>query len=325
MELMSDALKTYMGQNVMVTGGAGFIGSHLVEKLLELGATVTVIDTMLCGNKIAALAGRKNLSVHKVDVTDVPAIAPFFQGQDMVFHLAAVVGVEETQHEPVNLLNVEVVGTSNVIALSAKNKVKRFVFASSSEVYGDSSLPMVEEGPFNPKSTYALTKLMGEHFCRAYYQKYGIEYTALRYFNSYGPRQDERFVLSRFVNRALRGNELFIYGDGKQTRDFTYIEDTVQMTLLAAAMDTGVNQVFNFGTGRAVSINELAEKVLTALKLKGRLKVSHVDYDRLRSREIEVFNRLADVGHAVGLLNYTPATSLERGIEKYVDWYRITL
>ena len=243
----------------------------------------------------------------------------------MVFHLAAVVGVEETQDEPVNLLNVEVVGTSNVIALAAKNKIKRFIFASSSEVYGDSLKPMVEEGPFNPKSTYALTKLIGEHFCKAYYQKYGLEYTALRYFNSYGPRQDDRFVLSRFVNRALAGNEIIVYGDGKQTRDFTYIEDTIQMTLLSAIMYTGVNQVFNFGTGRAVSINELADKVLASLELKGKVKVSHVDYDRLRSREIEVFNRLANVDHAEKLLKYHPATTLETGIRKYIDWYKTAI
>jgi UDP-glucose 4-epimerase len=322
---MSDVMQKYKGLKITVTGGAGFIGSHLVEKLLELGSEVSVIDIMLCGNKIAHLDGHKKLSVHKVDVTDVPAITPLFNGQDMVFHLAAVVGVEETQDEPVNLLNVEVVGTSNVIALAAKNKVKRFIFASSSEVYGDSSEPMVEEGPFNPKSTYALTKLIGEHFCKAYYQKYGLEYTALRYFNSYGPRQDERFVLSRFVNRALKGKELFIYGDGKQTRDFTYMEDTVHMTLLAAIMDTGVNQVFNFGTGREVSINELADKVLASLELKGKVKVSHVDYDRLRSREIEVFNRLANVDHAEKLLQYRPATTLEKGIRKYIDWYKTTV
>ncbi len=322
---MNDALQKYNGLKVVVTGGAGFIGSHLVEKLLELGAEVSVIDTMLCGNKIAHLDGQRKLSIHKVDVTDIPAITPLFKGQDMVFHLAAMVGVEETQEEPVKLLNVEVIGTSNVIALAAGNKIKRFIFASSSEVYGDSSKPMVEEGPFNPKSTYALTKLIGEHFCKAYYQKFGLEYTALRYFNSYGPRQDERFVLSRFVNRALKGNELFIYGDGKQTRDFTYIEDTVHMTLLAAAMDTGVNQVFNFGTCRAVSINELADKVLTSLELKGKVKVSHIDYDRLRSREIEVFNRVSNIDHVVKLLKYSPATTLETGLRKYIDWYKAAI
>jgi UDP-glucose 4-epimerase len=319
---MDNILQSYSGRRAIVTGGAGFIGSHMVEKLLDLGAEVRVIDTMLCGNKIEHLEGRKNLSVYKLDVMDVPSIEPLFQGIDIVFHLAAMVGVEETQDEPVTLLNVEIIGTSNVIALAAKNKVKRFIFASSSEVYGDSWVPMVEEGPFNPKSSYALTKLVGEHYCRAYYQKHGLEYTALRYFNSYGPRQDERFVLSRFVNRALAGKELFVYGDGTQTRDFTYVEDSVEMSLLAGASDAGINQILNFGTGKAVSINALADMVLTALDLKGRIKVSLIDYDRLRSKEIEVFSRIANVDRAEKLLGHRPTTTLEDGLKKCVGWYR---
>lgn len=319
---MPDILEKYKGQKILVTGGAGFIGSHIVEKLLDLGARVSVIDTMLCGNKIEHLDGNKNLSLHKVDVTDVPAITPLFKGQDIVFHLAAVVGVEETQDEPVNLLNVEVVGTSNVIALAAKNKARRFVFASSSEVYGDSDKPMAEEGPFNPKSTYALAKLIGEHFCMAYYHKYGLEYTALRYFNVYGPRQDDRFVLSRFVNRALAGQELYIYGDGQQTRDFTYVEDSVHMSLLAGIMSEGIGQILNFGTGKAVSINNLAEMVLNSLVLKDRVKISHVDYDRLRSKEIEVFSRLADTHKSERLLGYKPVIDLKTGISKYIKWFK---
>ena len=319
---MDEILKSYSGQKVIVTGGAGFIGSHLVEKLLGLGSRVTVIDTMLCGNKIEHLAGHENLSVHKLDVMDVRSIEPLFRGVDRVFHLAAVVGVEETQDEPVNLLNVEIIGTSIVIALAARNRAQRFIFASSSEVYGDSWEPMVEDGPFNPKSSYALTKLVGEHYCKAYYQKYGLKYTALRYFNSYGPGQDERFVLSRFVNRALAGKELFVYGDGKQTRDFTYVDDSVIMSLLAGASDAGVNQILNFGTGKAVSINELADKVLTVLDLKGKIKVSLIDYDRRRSREIEVFSRIANVDKAEKELGYRPKVTLDEGLRKYVDWYR---
>ncbi len=319
---MSDVLNGYKGLKVLVTGGAGFIGSWLVEKLLDLGARVSVIDTMLCGNKIAHLVGNPNLSVHTVDVIDVPAISPLFSGQDIVFHLAAVVGVEETQDEPVELLNVEVVGTSNVIALAAKTKVRRIIFASSSEVYGDSLQPMVEEGPFNPKSTYALTKLVGEHFCKAYRQKYGLDYTVLRYFNAYGPRQDERFVLSRFVNRAMDKKELFIYGDGNQTRDFTYIEDSVQMTLLAGIKDNASEAILNIGTGRSESINELADLVLDTLALKGKVKVTYVNYDSRRTKEIEVFSRLANVDRAVALLGYRPSVPLNTGIKKYVEWYR---
>lgn len=319
---MKDVLKSYSGKKVLVTGGAGFIGSHLVERLLELGSKVSVVDIMLCGNKVGHLKGNKNLSIYEVDVTNTSAMAPLFKGQDIVFHLAAVVGVEETQDEPVHLLNVEVGGTASIIALAAKNKIKRFIFASSSEVYGDSTEPMMEEGPFNPKSTYALCKLIGEHYCRAYYKKFGLEFTALRYFNSYGPRQDERFVLSRFVKRALKGQELFIYGDGEQTRDFTYVADTVNMSLLAGAMDSGINQIFNFGTGRAVSINTLADIMLGKLNLKGKVKVSHIDYDQRRTREIEVFNRLANVDLAEKLLEYRPVTDLETGMQKTIDWYR---
>ena len=319
---MKHVLGKYAGCKVLVTGGAGFIGSHLVEKLLDLGAEVTVIDVMLCGNKIAHLQGRNNLSIYELDVNDVPAIRPLFKDKDMVFHLAAVVGVEETQDEPVKLLNVEVVGTSAAIALAAENNIRRFIFASSSEVYGDSAKPMVEEGPYNPKSTYALTKLVGEHFCMAYYQKFGLEYTALRYFNSYGPRQDGRFVLSRFVNRALAGQELYVYGDGKQTRDFTYIEDTVAVTLLASMMHEGACRILNVGTGQAVSIIDLARLVLKHTGLMDKVAISFKEYDERRSREIEVFSRLANTDLAVKLLGYRPSTPLNEGIKKYIDWYK---
>ena len=319
---MNEILKKYANCNVLVTGGAGFIGSHLVEKLLSLGARVSDIDTMLCGNKITHLQDNKDLAVYELDVNNAKAISPLFKGVDMVFHLAAVVGVEETQIDPLNVLNVEVIGTSKVIALAAKHKVKRFIFASSSEVYGDSLEPMVEEGPFNHKSTYSLTKMIGEHYCRAYYQKYGLEYTILRYFNTYGPRQDERFVFSRFVERALKQKEIFIYGDGNQTRDFTYVEDSVYLTLLAAMNGKGACQAFNVGTGKAVSINTLAKVILKALKLKQKAKVSYVDYDNIRSKEIEIFNRLANMDKVVGLFQYLPATTLEQGIKEYIDWYR---
>jgi len=319
---MNEILKKYDNCNVLVTGGAGFIGSHLVEKLLALGARVSVIDTMLCGNKIEHLKGNRKLSVHELDVTNTKAISPVFKDIDMVFHLAAVVGVEETQIDPLNVLNVEVIGTSNVIALAAKHKVKKFIFASSSEVYGDSLKPMVEEGPFNHKSTYSLTKMIGEHFCRAYYQKYNLEYTILRYFNTYGPRQDARFVISRFVERALRQKEIYIYGDGNQTRDFTYVEDSVKLSLLAAMSRKGVCQAFNVGTGKAVSINTLAGIIVKALDLKKPLKVTYVDYDNIRSKEIEIFNRLANIHKAMQLLKYRPATTLEQGLKEYVDWHR---
>jgi UDP-glucose 4-epimerase len=319
---MTEILSQYKNSRVIVTGGAGFIGSHIVEKLLSLGSKVSVIDTMLCGNKIEHLQGNKNLLIHNIDVRDVKSMTHLFKGVDMVFHLAAVVGVEETQHEPLEVLNVEILGTLNVITLSVKNKAKRFIFASSSEVYGDSLQPMVEDGPFNPRSTYALTKMVGEHYCRANYQKHGLEYTILRYFNTYGPRQDDRFVISRFIDRALHNKEIQIYGDGNQTRDFTYVEDSVQMSLLSAVSDKGICQEFNIGTGKAVSVNKLSEIMLDTLKLSDKVKRTYTEYDNVRSREIEIFNRLANIDKAVDLLAYQPETNLELGIRKCIEWYQ---
>ena len=309
---MKDVLKSYSGKKVLVTGGAGFIGSHLVEKLLELGAKVSVVDIMLCGNKVAHLMGHKDLSIHEVDVTNTSAVAPLFAGQDIVFHLAAVVGVEETQDEPVHLLDVEVGGTASIIALAAKNKVKRFVFASSSEVYGDSTEPMVEEGPFNPKSTYALCKLIGEHYCQAYYKKFGLEFTALRYFNSYGPRQDERFVLSRFIKRALNGQELFIYGDGEQTRDFTFVGDAVAATIAAATRGRS-GRVYNIGGGARVTVNQVLDRIA---QISGR----PVRIDREPDQKGEMRHTYADTSLAREELGFAPRVSLEEGLKQQYCW-----
>lgn len=307
-------MKRYKGLSVLVTGGAGFVGSHLVENLLELEAYVSVVDTMLYGNKIKFK--HKNLSVYKVDVTDISRLSPLFEGQHIVFHLAAVVGVEETQLSPVSLLNTEVIGTSNVIKLSAENNISRLIFASSSEVYGDCEKPMVENGLLNPKSTYALTKLIGEHFCNAYCQEYGLDYTSLRYFNIYGDRQDERFVLPRFIKDALNGKGIRIYGNGKQTRDFTYIDDSINMTLLAGIKKECRNQIINVGTGHSISINMLANMVINELNKGTRLL--QVDYDTIRPLNVEVFNRVADTRKARDLIGYKDLMPVEVGLSKYL-------
>lgn len=299
---------------MLITGGAGYLGSHLAGKLLEIGAQVLVVDTMLYGNKIKFK--HKNLSVHKVDVMDIVRLSPLFKGQDIVFHLAAVVGVEETQLSPVSLLNTEVIGTSNVFKLSAANKVKRLIFASSSEVYGDYNKPMVENGALAPRSTYALTKLVGEHYCTAYFKEYNLEYTALRYFNIYGGRQDERFVLPRLINSVLKGNPVHIYGDGEQTRDFTYIEDSVCMTLLAGIKQECRNMIINIGTGNAISINMLANIVLNETNKK--VKIVHIDYESSRPLDVEIFHRVADTLKSRDLIGYRNLTPIEVGLSKYI-------
>lgn len=313
-------MKRFKNMRVVVTGGAGFIGSHLVEKLLVLGAQVTVIDNLLHGNKLEHLGEQPNLSLNEGDVRDTGVVSGAFKDKDLVFHLAAVVGVEETQMTPLEVLDVEIQGTLNVLNLAVSNGIKRVVFASSSEVYGDSAEPMKEEGPFSPKSTYAVTKLVGEEYCRAFYQKYGLDYTCLRYFNVYGPRQDARFVISRFMTSILSHEPIQIYGDGKQTRDFTYIDDAVNMSLLAGIKTETRGEMVNIGTGRAVSINELAELVAKSMKSTTSPKPSYTDYDDKRPLGIEVFCRMADTAKARRLLQYEPETSLASGIKKYINW-----
>ncbi len=310
------------GLRIVVTGGAGFIGSHLVERLLNLGAEVTIIDNFLFGSKIEHLRGHRGLSIIEGDIRDAGVVSQATGAKDIIFHLAACVGVEETQRMPFEVLDVEIQGTLNVLNSAVESDVKRFIFGSSSEVYGDSLEPMKEEGPFAPKSTYAVAKLVGEEYCKAFRQKHGLEYTCLRYFNVYGPRQDERFVIPRFVNRVLSGQPLEVYGDGKQTRDFTYIDDVVNMSLLAAVGPEAKCQVINIGTGVTTSINELAETISKALDSKSSVRPAYIDYDEKRPRSIETFNRCAGNSRAIELLQYKPGIALASGIEKYISWKR---
>ncbi len=309
------------GLRIVVTGGAGFIGSHLAEKLLNLGAEVTIVDNFLFGSKIEHLRGHSGLSIIEGDVRDVGVLSQALPAKDIIFHLAACVGVEETQKMPFEVLDVEINGTLNVLNSAVKSGIKKFIFGSSSEVYGDSPKPMKEEGSLSPKSTYAVAKLAGEEYCRAFHQKYGLEYTCLRYFNVYGPRQDERFVIPRFVTNALSDETLAIYGDGKQTRDFTYIDDVVNMTLLAAVEPEASCQTINIGTGTSTSINELAKLILKATGSKNSAKPVYIDYDDKRPQQIEAFHRCAAISRAGALLKLTPEIKLTAGIEQYINWY----
>jgi UDP-glucose 4-epimerase len=311
-------MESYKGKNIAITGGAGFIGSHLTEKLLSLGANVLIIDNLLYGNKASHLIGNKLLRIEKTDVRDAKAMPKLLDCMDLVFHLAAIVGVEETQLNPYEVLDVEIGGTVNLLRACTIAKVKRLIFGSSSEVYGDSKEPMKENSCLAPRSTYAVAKLVGEEYCRAYYLKHRLNYTILRYFNIYGPRQDERFVISRFIKQTMTNEPIRIYGDGKQTRDFTFIDDTIEGTLLAAKSSKAIGEAFNIGTRATTSINELASEITGAIANK-KIKPEYVDYDKTRPREIEVYNRLADVSKAESILKYTPTVALREGIKRLLN------
>jgi nucleoside-diphosphate-sugar epimerase len=308
------------GVNVAITGGAGFIGSHLAEKYLLAGAKVEIIDNFLRGSKVGHLKGNKNLAIHEADVRDSDAMNKILKNMDIVFHLAAVVGVEETQIAPLEVLDVEIRGTENILNSAVKNKVKKVIFGSSSEVYGDSKELMKEDAILSPKSTYAVTKLVGEEYCKAFYQRYGLEFVILRYFNVYGPRQDERFVISRFMRRLMDNQVLYIYGDGKQTRDFTYIEDAVNITMLSATKDAAKCDALNVGAGATTSINELAKVIIKVMGMDARKPV-YIDYDKTRPREIEIYSRTADISKTQNKLQYVSKISLDEGIRQLERYY----
>jgi UDP-glucose 4-epimerase len=318
-------MHVFKDMNIVITGGAGFIGSHVAEWLLAGGAHVTIADTFLNGSKIEHLRSNRLLDVRNADVRDYEAMSSIFgKSTDFVFHLACVVGVEETQDHPLEVLDVEVMGTRNILRVASENGVKRVVVASSSEVYGDTNRPMVEDGRYSPRSTYAAAKQIAEEYCAAFYRQTGLEYVLLRYFNVYGPRQDERFVVSRFIDKALKGEPLIIYGDGRQTRDFTYIHDSVTMTLLAAINQNAKCQAVNIGTGKSVTINELATEISRIVN-NNASKLEYRAYSGNRPVEIEVFNRTADTARSRKIFNYTPAIALSDGLEMCIDWYRTTV
>jgi UDP-glucose 4-epimerase len=296
---------------VFVTGGAGFIGSHLTDELVRQGYQVVVLDDLSTGKKenIEPLIGNGNAMFIKGSVTDLPLMRKLLQNVECVFHLAAIASVPRSVQDPLSSHNVNVTGTFNLLLAAKENKVKKVVYISSSAVYGDTvSVPQKEDINLNPKSPYAITKLTGEHYCKTFYETYGLNTICLRYFNVYGPRQhyDSQYaaVIPIFISNALAGKPPVIFGDGEQTRDFVFVKDAVQAALMAAKSDaTGI---FNVGTGKAVSVNEIAKLVL---KITGKdLKPV---YQGLRSGDI--IDSSADISKARSL-GYEPKYTLEEGL-----------
>lgn len=306
-------------QSALVTGGAGFIGSHLVEQLVSKGHKVTVLDNFSIKQPYVVEAEINSL---KGDICDPKTAIEATRGVDVVYHLAAVLGVEYAHQHPLDTLEVEVRGTRNILEGSRKNNVKRIIYGSSSEVYGEPlSLPVREIDQPAPKSTYAVAKLAGERYCEAYHRAYGIDFVVLRYFNVYGPRQDDRFVIPRFIRAALRNVPLLLYGDGNQVRDFTFVKDAVQLTLTAAQADEAKCQTFNVGTGTATKAYDLARLVVSLVGSNSGIALRNFD-QIIRPREIEVFNRIADVSKAREMLSYEAQTSIRDGISATISWMK---
>ena len=260
-------------KNILITGGAGCIGSSLVHALLDNGNYfVHVVDNLSTGN-IDNLPDHCNFTL--CDVNNYSEISLVMQERqfDIVFHYAAIVGVKRTQENPLKVLD-DINGIKNILELSVKTKVKRVFYSSSSEVYGEPvSLPQNEATtPLNSRVPYAIVKNIGEAFFRSYYKEFDLKYTIFRFFNTYGPSQSDDFVVSRFINKALNNEDICIYGDGKQSRTFLYINDNIDFTMKIISEDLLINDTINIGNNKMIEIKELAKIIKKVLKSKSKIK-----------------------------------------------------
>src|SRR4030043_1774580 len=310
---------------VLVTGGAGFIGSNLAEASLRMGHQVRVLDNLSTGK-------RENLAFDEVypfleiiegDICDLTACQRAMEGIEYVFHQAAIPSVQRSVEDPLTSHTVNTGGTLNLLIAARDSGVRRVIYAASSSAYGDTpTLPKKEEMVPNPLSPYALQKFIGEQYCRLFFQLYGLETISLRYFNIFGPKQDPTSIYSavipKFIAALLHGRSPVIFGDGEQSRDFTYIDYVVHAHLLAVYAERTQGEVVNVACGRGGSLNPF-------LKILKRILESKLTPLYQEPRQGDVKHSLADIRKGKEILNYEPTVGVEMGLEKTVDFFQKAL
>lgn len=296
----------------LITGGAGFIGSHIAEALLDQGESVRIFDNLATGRKSNLAALKNHAQFIEGDLCDLDSVRSAVQGVEVIFHQGALASVPRSIADPVRSLETNINGTQNVLLAARDAGVRRVVYASSSSVYGDTpTLPKREDMPTNPISPYALHKLTGELLCGIFTRIYKLETVALRYFNVFGPRQDPASeyaaVIPRFLTALIEKRHPIVYGDGEQTRDFTYVANVVQANLLAATAPQANGRVMNIGCGEQISLN-------TVLQIASEILGVTVDAEYRDPRPGDVRNSLADISLAQRLLGYKPIVSFREGL-----------
>ena len=305
----------------VVTGGAGFIGSAIVRRLLtESASHVVVLDNFLTGHEANLDEIRSAIDLQRADIRSYEAIAPILKGADVVFHEAAIPSVPRSIDDPVPSHEINIDGTFNVLRAAAAGGVRRVVYAASSSAYGDTEvLPKVESMAPRPKSPYALQKLVGEYYAQIFAASFGIETVSLRYFNVFGPRQDPSSqysgVLSLFIRAVVERRPPTIFGDGEQTRDFTYVEDVVDLNLKAARAPGVSGKLYNGGNGGRITLNE-------AWRLVQQIEGVAIPANYGPPRPGDVHDSQADVTSAVADLGHAPRFSFEEGLRLTLAWYK---
>ena len=306
----------------LVTGGAGFIGSNTVDELLRRGHSVTVLDDLSAGKEENLAGVRSKIDFVRGSITDPDTVAKAVRGADYVIHLAARTSVPRSVKDPVETNRINIDGTLNVLVAARDARVKRLVYAASSSAYGETpTLPKVETMQATPLSPYGVTKYVGELYAQVFGRVYGLENVCLRYFNVFGPRQDPTSqysgVLSRFSLALLEGTQPQVHGDGEQSRDFTYIENVVDLNLRACEAPGASGRVFNGGTGARITLNQV-------LKTLGKIAGKEVTAKYEPPRTGDILHSQADITEARKVLGYEPKVNFEQGLRRTWEWYEKT-
>ncbi len=302
---------------IVVTGGAGFIGSHICEYFDKINADVHVIDNLRTGY-VKNISDFKNVTFHNGSITDFEFINDIIEGSEYVFNLAALVSVPESLQKPEECVAINVNGLLNILKASVEHNVKKVVHTSSAAVYGDNPvLPKRVTMRPEPKSPYGITKLDGEYYCDVFREEFGLPTVSLRYFNVFGPRQDPKSqyaaAIPIFVSKALRNEDIVIYGDGNQTRDFIYVKDIVSANVLAAENENAKG-VFNVANGKATSINMLAQKIIEFTNSKSKIVYAE-------ERPGDIKHSVAAIDETVEVLNFKPSDNFDEEIKTTIEYF----
>lgn len=308
---------------ILITGGAGFVGSHLCEKYTKEGHTVLCLDNFMNGNlmNVRPLLDYRNFKLIKGDIRDFGLLEKLMPDVDVVFHLAAQIHVDRSYIEPKLTYDVNVMGTQNILEVARIHDVEKIIVASTSEVYGSAQYaPIDENHPLNAPHPYGASKIAADRMCYAYIHTYGMNINITRLFNLYGPRQKDigyGGVISIFTRRVLSNIPPIIYGDGLQKRDYTYISDAVKAYDLILNHNEPIKEPLNFGNGTEVSILDIANKIIDLCGKSGTIKPVHIE-----PRIGEVKRLISDATRAKNLLGWEPEYSLEEGLKSFVQWYK---